>query len=123
MREPENKEARFVKEFLQDINYDKTVVLTETESKNTHENAMYTGQMGISKRILLITSESHMRRAKACFEKEGFEVVTYTTDRHVGKRKFHFEHLILPNFGVLGAWTGLAHEIIGYISYSIAGYL
>lgn len=123
IREPENKESKFVRRFLEDINYTKAVILTEENSKNTYENALFSKELIGAKKILLVTSESHMRRARACFEKQGFEVIAYTTDRQVGKRKFYFEHLILPNFGVLGAWTGLFHEIIGYLSYSTADYL
>jgi uncharacterized SAM-binding protein YcdF (DUF218 family) len=49
----------------------------ETQSRDTHENAVYTAQMlkpqGI-KRIVLVTHAWHMQRAVRYFEQEGFEV-------------------------------------------------
>jgi uncharacterized SAM-binding protein YcdF (DUF218 family) len=49
----------------------------ETQSRDTHENAVYTAQMlkpqGI-KRIVLVTHAWHMQRAVRYFEHEGFEV-------------------------------------------------
>ena len=54
-------------------------IIIENKSRNTHENAFYTGQLfeknGFSKsNNLLITSSMHMRRAQACFENKASHV-------------------------------------------------
>jgi uncharacterized SAM-binding protein YcdF (DUF218 family) len=53
-------------------------MLTENRSHDTYENALYSArilrQIG-ARRILLVTSAIHMRRAAACFRKQGIEVI------------------------------------------------
>ncbi|MFZ5833292.1 MAG: YdcF family protein [Planctomycetota bacterium] len=53
-------------------------VLCEGRSQNTHENAKYTAQLlanhGVH-RVALVTDALHLRRAIACFEKQGIRVV------------------------------------------------
>ena len=55
-----------------------TRILVENRSRNTRENAVYSApilhRIG-AQRILLVTSDIHMRRAAACFSKLGFEVL------------------------------------------------
>lgn len=55
-----------------------TRILTETHSRDTHENALDSApilhRLG-ARRILLVTSSFHMRRAAGSFRKLGFEVV------------------------------------------------
>ena len=55
----------------------------ESESRNTYENArnarLFLEPLGI-RRILLVTSASHMPRSVALFEKQGFEVIPAPAD-------------------------------------------
>jgi uncharacterized SAM-binding protein YcdF (DUF218 family) len=48
----------------------------EEQATNTHENAAFTARMlvGVTGRIVLLTSDSHMFRARRCFAKEGVTV-------------------------------------------------
>ncbi|RAN82744.1 hypothetical protein B5P43_01300 [Bacillus sp. SRB_336] len=51
---------------------------TESRSRDTHENAVYSAQLlrrAGARRVLLVTSAIHMGRAVASFRKEGVEVV------------------------------------------------
>jgi uncharacterized SAM-binding protein YcdF (DUF218 family) len=121
----EEKEAFFVKEYLQKIQFPDSALLIESESKNTHENAVFVKPiLPFSKaRYLLVTSAAHMRRSLACFKKEGIATYPYSTDRYSGPRKFEFDHLLIPNIGALQEWTVLIHEMVGYITYKIEGYI
>jgi uncharacterized SAM-binding protein YcdF (DUF218 family) len=53
-------------------------ILTETRSRDTRENALYSApilrRLG-AHRILLVTSGMHMRRAAGSFRKQGFDVI------------------------------------------------
>ena len=62
-------------------------ILVENQASNTHENAVYTTRLlaGVKGRIVLLTSESHIFRARKCFAKEGL-AVTPTYVRDVTKR-------------------------------------
>ena len=51
-------------------------ILVEDKSTSTHQNASFTARMlaGQRGRIVLLTSDSHMFRARRCFAKEGVTV-------------------------------------------------
>lgn len=125
---PENKEADFVISYLNSIHFPTKNILFENKSRNTYQNAQFTKRVLSekfkdlsSKKILLITSSLHMKRSLACFEKEGLFCDYLTSNRQAGPRKFEFQHCFIPNISALSGWNHLAHEIIGYITYSITG--
>lgn len=125
---PELKEGIFVGKYLDEIRVPKDRILLETASRNTQENAAYTAALLQEKHldkqsIILITSAFHMRRAKACFEKQGFRVIAYPTDPFASDRSFSPESWLVPDAYVLKHWDVLIHEWIGYISYWVMGYL
>ncbi len=127
----QEKEAILLKNYLATIGYPLTHLHIESESKNTFENAKFSAKylidsckIDISKnKILLITSSLHMRRSMAIFKKQGFKCMAFVTNRISGPRKFDFEHLLLPKSEAFNAWHSLLHEIVGYTSYLIMGYL
>ncbi|MCB0396193.1 MAG: YdcF family protein [Flavobacteriales bacterium] len=102
-------------------------LLTENTSRNTHENAVNTAKIlkehWPEGKFLLITSATHMRRARACFENEGIEIFSFTTNRHSGLRKYYPDHLLVPSVHALGGWENLMHEWVGYLTYATMGYL
>ena len=125
---PENKEAYYVERFLLTIGIPRTDFILETESRNTHENALYAKRMTDSiftphTKFLLFTSASHMRRAMACFEKEGVNVRPYSTDRLSSPRNFTFEALLIPNADTFSFWNSFFHETLGYVIYKVRGYV
>lgn len=124
----DDREAIPLKAFLLSIHIPEADVLIESESKNTHENAVYTKEALNKKypnggRFLLITSGFHLPRALRCFQKEGLEVSPYSTDRYSGKRKFHPDHLFIPYSQTLFSWDVLCHEWLGFITYKLSGYI
>ena len=100
-------------------------VLLETDSRNTHDNAVNSAQLlkaqGMEQ-ILLVTSAYHMRRSLALFEAQGLDVVPAPTD---------YQRLVAPQ--LLPAWlptvsnlyqsTDALHEIVGYWAYRWRGWL
>lgn len=126
MLHPEFKESEHIKKFLLEIGVPDSNIIIETESKNTHENAMNIKPI-LEKRIpkgkfLLITSGFHMRRSLGCFKVAGVEVTPYSVDRMSGPWRWDFDFLIVPHVEVIGSWNVLLHEIMGEIMYKLAGY-
>jgi uncharacterized SAM-binding protein YcdF (DUF218 family) len=98
-------------------------LILESESKNTHENALFTKHViGVQSKIILITSGFHMRRSVGCFENEGFSVVAYATDP-LASSILGPDDYFMPKAEPLDKWNYLIKEWIGYISYKIAGYI
>ena len=123
---PDIKEAPLVKKYILSIGIPEEDIIIESESKNTHENAIFSKQV-LDKNFptgkhLLFTSAFHMRRSIDCFEKAGITVTPYSTDRFSGERKFELDHLIVPNAETFQNWYFLIHEMVGFLVYKIAGY-
>lgn len=125
------KEADLLKEYFSKIGYPVDRIVVESESKNTFENAQFSAHLlrdslkvDIAKQpILLITSSMHMRRSQAIFKKQGFNCVAYVTNRISGPRKWDFDHIVIPHTEAMSAWRALLHEVLGYITYQLMGYL
>ena len=87
--------------------------------------------MGI-RRIILVTSASHMPRSVALFEKQGFEVIPAPTDFTVtqaGWDKLKSGGLasqvlsLLPSAENLGLTTRMLKEYFGMLVYRLNGWM
>lgn len=125
--EKDFKEAAYIKNYLVKIGIPDTSILFEAQSRNTYENALYTskllGKNYHKAKSLLITSGYHMRRAKACFKKRGFNITYYSTDTYSGEINTSFNSLFIPNVYTFALWSVLLKEYFGYIAYYFADYL
>lgn len=118
-------EAEIMTDLLQVMGVPPRAILQERKSRNTYRNALYSAVMlnevG-ARRILLVTSAFHMRRAEALFAAQGLEVITAPTD---------FQRLIasgavpgwLPSVSALWRTTHALHEHLGYWVYRYRGWL
>jgi uncharacterized SAM-binding protein YcdF (DUF218 family) len=120
-------EADLVRQFLLDLGYPPKDIVAENRSRNTYDNARYTADMlekeHPGKKVLLITSALHMRRAEACFKKQGIAVLPFVTEKIAGPRRYDFAHLFIPDVDNLKNLEDLIHEVAGYLAYRVMGYL
>ncbi|MFL5728857.1 MAG: YdcF family protein, partial [Cytophagaceae bacterium] len=104
-----------------------SVIIKEEKSINTHENATLSKQILEQKHIhgkfLLVTSAFHIKRASLCFKKAGLETGMFSTDFYSHKTILTPATLLLPSEKALAKWTILSHELLGMITYKIAGYI
>ncbi len=120
-------ESSYLKELLIIMGINKDLILIDSLSRNTYENARYSLEIfernNLPREIVLVTSAWHMPRAKRCFEKQGFKVNPVNTDflRPMGKLKP--EDLFIPSAGTLCGWDILFKEWVGIGVYLIRGYL
>lgn len=124
----EDKESLILKNYLVSIGFSPDDLIAESASRNTRENAVNTALLleklnASGNRNLLITSAFHMPRAKAAFRKVGLDVKPFPVDHYASPiRRFHPDHLLLPDAEILFNWYTLLHEIAGRIAYRLAGY-
>jgi len=122
------KEGMFVRRYLLTLGIPERDIWIEGESRNTHENAVFTKDFLDKKEygngnFLLVTSAQHMRRSLACFKKVDVKVTPYSVDRNASPvRRFVFDHMFIPNVQMLVKWNALIHEWIGIVVYKIRGY-
>jgi len=120
-------ESVLLKRYLVTIGIPQNDILIDSISKNTRENAVESAKIlkdkFPDKKYLLITSAVHMRRAMACFKKENISAIPYCTDKCVGKKRYDFAHLFVPNLGSFAYWNKIIHEITGYAVYDMIGYI
>jgi len=111
---------------LRDLGVPATAIRVETASRNTAENARFTAallaRLG-ARRVLLVTSAWHMRRAQLLFERAGLEVIPAATDyeatiAHARPDRWSLQNM-LPNSDALNRNTCIQKEYIGYWVYRV----
>jgi uncharacterized SAM-binding protein YcdF (DUF218 family) len=121
-------EANALYMYLRQVGVPDEDIILETEARNTYENAVFAAEIIQNrfreKPVLLITSAFHMRRARACFEKQELEFDTFAGDFYArGRRKYGLSDFVVPQQEALMLWTKLFKEWIGMIAYKAAGYI
>jgi uncharacterized SAM-binding protein YcdF (DUF218 family) len=116
-------EADRAKVFFDSLGIAAIRVRYESASRNTFENAVFTAQMqGVQKseKWLLITSAWHMPRSIATFEKAGWNVTAYPVDYRTGTSTPWTDYDLQSGSE---HWQILLHEVVGIVSYRLAGRL
>ena len=102
-----------------------TTLLLEANSRNTRENAVNSTRllnaMGL-KRIILVTSGSHMRRAAAAFIHVGADVIPAPTDIEIVPKRWAFTRLV-PTVQALQYSSRAIKEYVGYAVYWLRGWV
>ncbi len=101
-------------------------ILFEEQARNTRENAV-NAQKVLTQRFpdasyLLITTASHMRRSKKCFDKIGMKTEVYPADFSGSSEPWTLTQLLTPSTGALYEFDALWHEWVGYVMYRMMGY-
>tara|TARA_B110000285_G_C15131885_1_gene624165 strand:+ start:1548 stop:2315 length:768 start_codon:yes stop_codon:yes gene_type:complete len=121
-------EAKQIKELLTKWGVNPLDIITEETSTNTHLNAQETTKLLKQSyphfnRFILVTSGMHMKRAKACFDKEGLNCTSFSTDLHSNQtHKYQWDQYIIPNVYNFSIWSDLNKEVVGHLTYKIMGY-
>lgn len=123
----EHKEADNLYDFLILAGVSASDILVDRDARNTYENAVYATQLLNSEfpdsKHLVITSAFHMRRALNCFELMDIEVDGFSADFYSHTRSFTPDQLFVPDPSAFYHWHLIVHEILGILSYKVAGYL
>lgn len=121
-----NDEGQMAAQFLIMAGVRPGDIILEKKSRNTHENAVFTAKMLHQRfrtnRCILVTSAPHMRRAVACFEKEGVVVVPFPGSFLATRRSFAPGVWLLPNEQAFADSYYLLKELVGYTVYKVLGY-
>lgn len=123
--EGNSPEADFMADLLSEFAVPRDKMLLENQSRNTRENGVYAVkimQENNIKKILLVTSAYHMRRAVGVFEKLGLDVVPAATDYQVAEPDPSILDW-LPDAEALGLTTLGIKEYLGWWVYRFRGWV
>jgi|TARA_B100000315_G_scaffold88363_1_gene81146 uncharacterized SAM-binding protein YcdF (DUF218 family) len=118
-------EASYSKTILTGWGVPDDVIVTESKSRNTRQNALYSHQIlaaqGVD-RILLVTNAFHMPRAAAVFGRAGFEVVPSPSSFSI--TDYRRPKLLdwWPSLGNLGKAQAVMREKLGLLVYRLRGW-
>src|SRR4030095_15002431 len=100
---PEERESHIILKVLEQTGIPSGDIISENESRNTYENAVYTAallkQFHPGGKFLLITSSFHMRRSLACFHKAGIHPDVFPVDPRSHNNIYNPENSIIPHPG------------------------
>ena len=88
----------------------------ENKARNTEENASFTKNILVKdniQKIILVTNQWHMKRAKYLFEKQGFDVLPAAAANYGSKGNLSAKSFV-PDLGALNSNMVLLKEWIGY---------
>ena len=119
------KESQILKKYLNKVGVPDSCIFIEEKSKNTYENAIYCAKIlnnfSNNNNYLLITSDYHMRRSLACFKNTNLNVYPFVKKSDI--KHFDLELILIPQSNILFEWKVLFHEMIGYVTYKLIGYI
>lgn len=120
--EKEKSEAEESKKLLLNWGVSEDDIEIEGKSRNTYENLRNAkAHLQQYDKVILVTSASHMRRALACSEKLGINMIPYPTDFRTSDKDVFYQNFI-PDSSALKGFHALFHEWVGYAAYKVRGY-
>jgi uncharacterized SAM-binding protein YcdF (DUF218 family) len=106
---PDRKEALEVASALKLMGVLEDDIVTESESRNTHESAEAVKKMlqdqTVPGECLLISSGYHLRRSNLCFKKVGWAMDCFSVDFHTHARRYSPDVWLIPSIEAFGNWN------------------
>jgi uncharacterized SAM-binding protein YcdF (DUF218 family) len=118
-------EASLAVELLETYDVPRDAIIVESNSRNTHENAVNTAAIWREKCFhsgLLVTSATHMPRALASFRKAGLDIAPWPADFRGRYPLVNSLFDFLPNAGALAITTSAIKEWLGLVVYRLRGW-
>jgi len=120
------KEADLMFRFLQKMGVPDSVIIVESASRNTYENALFSKAIvdahfpGSS--CLMITSAWHMPRARPCFDKLKMPITPFSVDFLSEQQQHPLDMWLMPDKLGFYKWEILIKEWVGMLAYRLKGY-
>lgn len=114
-------EAERARGFFESLGVSGPRMRYEAVSRNTFENAILTAKLegiDITQRWLLVTSAWHMPRSMGSFQKAGWNVTAYPVDFRTAPSTPWTEYSLR---GGVAQWQLVLHELVGLLTYRLAG--
>lgn len=117
--------AELMRDFLVELGIPPEVIRVEPESRDTRENAENVARIADRAgwfRIALVTDALHLRRASACFRRQGFEVIPVPCNWRTPDLRWSFKDF-LPDPSAAASGRLAIHEWFGLAYYRFRGWI
>lgn len=115
-------EAAIAHRTLKACGVDEKFLLREDRSRNTQENAKYTNQIcqqyGFRK-IILVTTASHLPRAVMLFQREGLDIIPYPSNYRSNKETKITAFALTPSYTYLHISSSAIKEYLGLLALKV----
>ena len=116
-------EGHVLKRYAQRMNIPADKIWVTADVQNTEQEAIEVGKLlkapsGEGKKIILVTSAFHMKRAKMLFVKLGLDVVPYSVDFKSSQTALT-PMSFLPHVNALGTTDAVIRESLGIVFYKL----
>ncbi len=114
-----------MKELAEEFGVPSDKIIIETESRNTRENALYTKQILDkikAKKIILVTSASHLPRSYGLLKKIGIDTVPVASDFYVTDEIYN-PFSFIPSIASLTTSSVAIKEHVGIFVYWLMGWI
>ncbi|MEZ0610992.1 YdcF family protein [Fibrella sp. WM1] len=102
-------------------------LLWETRSRNTQENALFSARLlrqhYKTSQCVVVTSAFHMRRALACFAREGITATPFAGSYMQQPGQLVLADVLVPHEQAFADAMHLIKELVGYVTYAAMGYV
>lgn len=112
--------TRIVKRYMMDLGVPADRIIVENRSRNTAENAASSAKLCRAegfKKPILVTSASHLKRAKGYFNSEGLDVLMFPSSFETWDGKRYTWKSFLP--GTYSRASMALHEYLGLVYYRL----
>ncbi|MBI5049158.1 MAG: YdcF family protein [Deltaproteobacteria bacterium] len=113
-------EADAMKDIAVSLDFPPKDILIEKDSRNTIESVRELNKLIGNKKITLVTSAYHMKRAAAMFKKIGMDIVPAPTD-YISEQKTISLYSFIPRTDNLATSTVAFYEYMSFAWYRING--
>lgn len=114
-------EAKVMADVAKAIGIDEDVIITESDSKDTKDQAHFIKLIVDDSQFILVTSASHMPRSMALFKKLGMEPIPAPTKHLATKRKWLSLGTFCPSASSLRNSEIAVHEYLGILWAKLRG--
>lgn len=121
-RKPDISEVDAMRDMALALGIPAEDMFVEKDSRNTLESVQALNRLLKGKKIILVTSASHMRRSAAIFRKLGMDVIPAPTD-YKSEQKWGGLYDFIPNATALLFSSTAIYEYMGLAWYGLAGNL
>ena len=113
--------------FLVQIGVNEKDIILESQSRNTHENALFSKAIIDSQypkaHCMLITSAYHLPRAKLCFDKVGLKTLPFPAHFLAARLTESPLTYISPDAEAFLKWSLIVREWLGLLAYKLQKYI